>query len=288
MQSVIILLASVAFLVSLVAVVRPLPRIGLPSRKRAAGVLVASVIVAGVAAPPTETEAEPAAQKVAAEPAVAPEDNPAPAQEPAREVQVAEAPKPAGLSDDAKEIEALYNELQEFKDDPEFHEVGFAVCCRFNEWKRKVEDLRDRTGVEVLQEVGFVPGDLLMLGMDYMRNKGQPTSYSRDMEATIAAGLKPQPELGQGQGVVVSEDRACRNLDSFRRWQEAMLAERYAEASEAITGPDCPRLYPKMVVTGPMATEKVRWGSDSVRTYHQVKTEDGVTLWVGDGHVEFQ
>ena len=288
MQALITLLASAAFPVSLVALIWPLPRLGLPSRKRAAGVLVFSIIVAGIAAPPTETEADLAAETAATGPADAPEATAAPAPEPVGEEQVAEAPKPAGLSDEAKEIKALYNELQDFKDDPEFHEVGFGVCCRFNEWVQKVEELRDRTGVEIVQELGFVPGDLLMLGMEYMKSKGQPTSFTRDMEATIAAGLKPQPQVGQGQGVVVFEDSACRNLDSFRRWQEAMLAERYVEATEAITGPDCPLLYPKTVVKGPIATEEVPWGEDSVRKYHQVKTEDGVTLWVGDGQVEFR
>ena len=96
----------------------------------------------------------------------------------------------ATLSNDAQELITLYQELQEFKSDPEFQRVGFAICCRFNKWKVKVEALRSKkTGIKIFKEIGFIPGELLQLGMEYMSSRGFPTSYTQVMEATIAEGL---------------------------------------------------------------------------------------------------
>ena len=96
----------------------------------------------------------------------------------------------ATLSADAQELKTLYEELQGFKDNPEFHQVGFGTCCRFNKWKVKVESLRSKkTGMKIFREIGFLPGELLQLGMEYMRSRGHPTSYTQVMEATIVEGL---------------------------------------------------------------------------------------------------
>ena len=99
------------------------------------------------------------------------------------------------LSNDAQELKTLYEELQKFKGNPKFHQVGFGRCCRFNKWKVKVETLRSKkTGIKILMEVGFMPGDLLQLGMEYMRSRGRPTSYSKEMEAIIETGLAPEAQ----------------------------------------------------------------------------------------------
>jgi len=95
-------------------------------------------------------------------------------------------------SEAATRLISLYEELSEFKNDPEFHDVGFAICCRFNRWMKDVDELTEQTGIELISEVGFLPGDLRQLGMEYMGSRGQPTSYSEWMETTIAAGQSPQ------------------------------------------------------------------------------------------------
>ena len=97
--------------------------------------------------------------------------------------------EPTEFSTHTKQLLALYEELRSFKDDPSFHEVGFGRCCRFHDWKTRVEALRSRAGVETLADIGVLPGDLLMLGMAYMRSKGRPTEYTEAMEPHYASGL---------------------------------------------------------------------------------------------------
>ena len=96
----------------------------------------------------------------------------------------------ADLSNDAQEVKTLYEELKKFKDNPKFHQVGFGRCCRFYKWMEKVKTLRSKkTGIAILMEVGFLPGDLLQLGMEYMKSRGRPTSYSKEMKTIIEKGL---------------------------------------------------------------------------------------------------
>ncbi len=197
----------------------------------------------------------------------------------------------ATLSSDAQELKTLYQELQEFKDNPEFHQVGFGTCCRFNRWMVKVEVLRSKkTGIKILMEVGFVPGELLQLGMEYMRSRGRPTSYTKEMEPVIVSGFAPEPQLKEGQGVIVTTDRGCASMDSIKKWGAALVAKKFNKAGVIIHGPDCPRVYAKTVVTGPLASEDLFLGdgSGSSTTFHQVKMPDGTRLRVMEGFVKFK
>ena len=96
---------------------------------------------------------------------------------------------PDEFSAHTKQLLALYKELHSFKDDPTFHEVGFGTCCRFHDWQTRVEALRSKAELETLADVGVLPGDLLMLGMEYMRSKGRPTEYTETMEPHYESGL---------------------------------------------------------------------------------------------------
>ena len=96
----------------------------------------------------------------------------------------------ADLSEDASELIDLFIELQEFKTDPEFHQVGFGICCRFNLWSRAVESLADRAGFNTFEEVGIVPGSLVTLGLDYVRSAGQPTEYTDSVEIDLKYAAK--------------------------------------------------------------------------------------------------
>ena len=100
-----------------------------------------------------------------------------------------ESDEPTEFSAQTKQLLALYEELHSFKDDPNFHEVGFGRCCRFHEWQTRVEALQSSAGLETLADVDVLPGDLLTLGMEYMRSKGRPTEYTETMEPHYASGL---------------------------------------------------------------------------------------------------
>ena len=92
-------------------------------------------------------------------------------------------------SANAQLLKSLYDELQEFKSDPEFHDVGFAVCCRFNKWFARVGELQEQSDMNLFREVGVVPGELRQLGLEYMRSKGEPNSYTRSMEPKFKDGF---------------------------------------------------------------------------------------------------
>ena len=94
-----------------------------------------------------------------------------------------------GLSPFTKDAIRLYLKLQEFKDDPEFHQVGFGLCCRFNEWKKEVDALTDSAGLETLMEIGIVPGELWSLGWEYFQNQGRSTDLTDYLEANIKAAV---------------------------------------------------------------------------------------------------
>ena len=112
--------------------------------------------------------------------------SPAPVQESESSV---DSDEPTEFSANTKQLLTLYEELHSFKDDPTFHEVGFGRCCRFHDWQTRVEALQSKAGLETLADVGVLPGDLLTLGMEYMRSKGRPTEYTGTMEPHYESGL---------------------------------------------------------------------------------------------------
>ena len=67
-----------------------------------------------------------------------------------------------------QEAKALYNELDDFKFDAQFKQVGFGVCCKYNKWLQRVERLDDKVdGWEFLGEYGFAIKDIEVLAMSY-------------------------------------------------------------------------------------------------------------------------
>jgi len=91
------------------------------------------------------------------------------------------------------EIRHLYLELQNFKNDPQFHRFGFAPGHKYRNWQSEAKRLVDSTprdvGIEVMRE-GVVPGDLLVLGQEYLTSKGKETEYSRYINAQFQKALK--------------------------------------------------------------------------------------------------
>lgn len=77
---------------------------------------------------------------------------------------------PKELSRQSQEIARLYRELESFRSEREFAAVGFDVYGPYNGWMEKAEDLVDRTDGDytTLRELGLFPGDLVLLGIDYV------------------------------------------------------------------------------------------------------------------------
>lgn len=82
------------------------------------------------------------------------------------------------------ELKKLYHELMNFKDDPEFHKVGFDGCCKYNDWRLKVEALRDGHKLKTMAEkVAAI--EMLMLSLEYKDTKGGENNYTRETKELI-------------------------------------------------------------------------------------------------------
>ena len=95
---------------------------------------------------------------------------------------------PTELSPPAVELVRLYEELHAFNNDPEFLRVGFVQGGPYSAWLQAIERQHGDTsnGLELLYELGFLPGDVMLLGMSYV---GGDLSESEYWERKIKASL---------------------------------------------------------------------------------------------------
>ena len=103
---------------------------------------------------------------------------------------------PVDLSPKSLQVIRLYEQLQEFKDDPEFAQVGFAIGGPYNEWLTTIDALED-DALEVLDELGFLAGEVMMLGMEYVTHSQEGIDYfERLIEAGISLALCDETQNG--------------------------------------------------------------------------------------------
>ena len=86
---------------------------------------------------------------------------------------------------EVKKLQHLYAEFLTFKNDPDFHAVGYGPCCRYYAWMKKVEALRGGHTGGFLTQFGIGPGDLIMLGREYYQGRGHGDT-ARYFESLIA------------------------------------------------------------------------------------------------------
>ena len=86
---------------------------------------------------------------------------------------------------EVKKLQHLYAEFLTFKNDPDFHAVGYGPCCRYYAWMKKVEALRGGNTGGFLTQFGIGPGDLIMLGREYYQGRGHGDT-ARYFESLIA------------------------------------------------------------------------------------------------------
>ena len=92
---------------------------------------------------------------------------------------------------------ALFRELLTFRHDPQFHRVGFSLAWAdrlpFVDWMTRCETLEEQVRKEalsrVLSDIDVVPGEVCMLGRDYMSNKGRVAQGGESQEAALLHAL---------------------------------------------------------------------------------------------------
>lgn len=77
----------------------------------------------------------------------------------------------------------MYLDLMLFKDEPAFKRYGFGIGCpntKYRMWLSVVEEMRDSKRYSAaMLPLEVLPGDLLVLAMEYAMNGGQETEYTR-------------------------------------------------------------------------------------------------------------
>jgi hypothetical protein len=102
---------------------------------------------------------------------------------------------PAAIPSVAEGREALRNlldMLMQFKNDPEFHQMGFGAGLPYtHHWLSMVKELDDQmtTANGFPVALATTPGYLRQLGMEYMRSQGQENQLTRDFRQFIEEGL---------------------------------------------------------------------------------------------------
>lgn len=94
------------------------------------------------------------------------------------------------------ECESLLQELEGFKDNPDFHEYGFGAGGPFHAWQKKVDELRDRTpkASEIGLPAAGLPGYVRQLGMEFMKSRGKETPFTKEFYAEIFPEAKKATE----------------------------------------------------------------------------------------------
>ena len=70
---------------------------------------------------------------------------------------------------DQQNFMSLYEQLDKFKDDVLFHELGFGIAGPYNSWLLSVLELHNQNSHKIIGDLRFI--DLRTLGMEYMRHR---------------------------------------------------------------------------------------------------------------------
>ena len=127
------------------------------------------------------------------------------------------------LSQHSRELIRFFLELQEFKTDPEFLTFGFGVCCQFNDWLKETEALRDKAGLSTFSEIGFLPGDLFTLGMEYIGSAGQPTEFTEFLEADIT--IATRKTMGLVKALATPTANQALSVETIGEWRNEYIWE---------------------------------------------------------------
>lgn len=193
----------------------------------------------------------------------------------------------AGAEAAAEALQKLYADLKQFKDDPEFHRVGFGRCCEYLRWKQKVDALSASHGRAILKQAGFAPGDLVQLASAYADSRGRETDLTRRLKGRIENGLSPSKPSG-GSGVLRTAGRWCTDVEVFADFVKGMETGDMNLAGRPENDASC-REYAPGTTVGPVLAERQFHFSDGTPflRFVQVPAPDGLLIWVSDKEVEF-
>lgn len=84
-----------------------------------------------------------------------------------------------------KDFKALYDELQGFKNNPEFIDKGFGQGGPYYSWLQRTMKFSDRDDAKDLTAFGIAAGDLVTLGNEYNNSRGKETETTERINKLI-------------------------------------------------------------------------------------------------------
>ena len=67
----------------------------------------------------------------------------------------------------------------EIKESNTFKQYGFSEVSPHKDWLKKVKDFTPEEGQRLMRAYGMVPGDIEMLGMEYVESKCEETDFTK-------------------------------------------------------------------------------------------------------------
>lgn len=88
-------------------------------------------------------------------------------------------------------VQQLFDQLMIFKNEKDFQEVGFAVCCKYNKWMKDVEALVGTPEAELFNTRDYyLVNELGQLGRDYIHLEGRESEYTNWNKKRLIEALK--------------------------------------------------------------------------------------------------
>ncbi|HMI64946.1 MAG TPA: hypothetical protein VK517_02855 [Cyclobacteriaceae bacterium] len=91
------------------------------------------------------------------------------------------------------EFKSLYNELLKFKNAENFKRYGLTEGGPYNNWLKKVEDLKNNHADDILIEKSIFITDLEQLGFAYVGSKGKETEVTKTFNEIFSNAIAPNP-----------------------------------------------------------------------------------------------
>jgi len=93
-----------------------------------------------------------------------------------------------------EKFKVLYNELNEFKDSPDFKKYGFGEGGKNKIWLEKVRELKNNPDSKLLIKKGILVGELEQIGMAYANSNGKETEVTKTFYKIFAEAILPNTE----------------------------------------------------------------------------------------------
>lgn len=206
------------------------------------------------------------------------------------EAQSARSPEASAasvqLSDAAREMESLWEELKGFRSNPQFHRLGFGRASPFGDWRRRLNSLADRSALDLMAEIEIAPGALIAMANDYMNNGGRETELTRHHSDQLEAVFDPEP-VGEAEGRTTAHTDGCRHIDLVLESTRLLEADDIRESYELLERADCHAL-PRGAVVGPIERRKVyRYADGSGERGHVLVETTSGRLWLPEDEIAY-